>query len=110
MNVYWILGGAIAIEVVATALLKASDGFTRLWPTLGALAGFGTALYALTLVMRVVPTGIAYAIWSAVGIVLTSLVSWIVFKQRLDGPAIAGMGLIILGVLVIHLFSDSVGH
>jgi len=107
---YAYLAIAIVSEVIATSFLKASDSFTRLGPSLATLAGYAVSFYFLSLTLRVIPTGIAYAIWSAVGIVLISLVGWIVFGQTLDGPAIAGMGLIIAGVLVINLFSKSVGH
>lgn len=101
---------AIIAEVIATSLLKASDSFTRPLPTLGTIIGYAIAFYCLSLTLRTMPTGIAYAIWSGLGIVLISLVSWALFKQSLDLPAILGLGLIIAGVLVINVFSRSVGH
>ena len=101
---------AIVAEVIATSSLKASESFTRLWPAVVTLVGYVIAFYFLTLVLRTMPTGIAYAIWSGVGIVLISVISWVVYQQRLDLPAIAGLGLIIAGVAVINLFSKSVGH
>lgn len=107
---YAYLAVAIVTEVIATSFLKASDSFTRLWPSLATVLGYAVSFYFLSLTLRVIPTGIAYAIWSAVGIVLISLVGWFWFGQSLDGPAIAGMGLIIAGVLVINLFSKSVSH
>ncbi|MDB5847649.1 MAG: QacE family quaternary ammonium compound efflux transporter [Rhodoferax sp.] len=111
MNLNYIyLAIAIVAEVAATSFLKASDSFTRPWPALATVVGYGIAFYFLSLTLRVVPTGIAYAIWSGVGIVLISLVSWLWFGQTLDGPAIAGLGLIIAGVVVVNVFSESVGH
>ncbi|HSV59861.1 MAG TPA: SMR family transporter [Variovorax sp.] len=107
---YAYLAVAIVTEVIATSCLKASDSFTRLWPSLATVLGYAVSFYFLSLTLRVIPTGIAYAIWSAVGIVLISLVAWLWFGQSLDGPAIAGMALIIAGVLVINLFSKSVSH
>lgn len=110
MNAYALLACAIALEVAATSLLKASEGMTRLWPTLGALAGYGVCFWLLSLVMKSIPTGIAYAIWSGVGIVLISLIGLFVFKQKLDAAAILGIGLICSGVLVINLFSRASAH
>ena len=101
---------AIVAEVIATSSLKASASFTRLWPAVVTLVGYIIAFFFLTLVLRTIPTGIAYAIWSGVGIVLISVVGWVVFKQKLDLPAIIGLGLIIAGVLVVNLFSKTVGH
>ncbi|MEZ3500351.1 multidrug efflux SMR transporter [Pantoea sp. KPR_PJ] len=101
---------AIVAEVIATSSLKASESFTRLWPSVVTVAGYIIAFYFLTLVLRTMPTGIAYAIWSGVGIVLISAVGWIVFKQKLDLPAMLGLALIIAGVLVVNLFSKTVGH
>ena len=101
---------AIVAEVMATTALKASQEFTRLWPSLLVILGYGTAFYFMTISLRVLPVGIMYAIWSGVGIVLISIVSWLYFKQSLDLAAIAGLALIIAGVLVINLFSKSVGH
>ncbi|MET3181387.1 UNVERIFIED_ORG: small multidrug resistance pump [Variovorax guangxiensis] len=101
---------AIVAEVIATSFLKSSEGFTRLWPTLASVAGYVIAFYFLSLTLRTIPTGIAYAIWSGVGIVLISLVGWLWFGQKLDAPAIAGLGLIIAGVVVVNVFSKSVSH
>lgn len=107
---YVYLTVAIVVEVLATSFLKASDSFTRLWPSLATVAGYAISFYFLSLALRVLPTGIAYAIWSGVGIVLISLVSWLCFGQSLDGPAIVGLGLIIAGVVVVNAFSKSVAH
>jgi small multidrug resistance pump len=105
MKAWLLLGGAILFEVGATTALKASDGFTRLWPTLGALAGYALAFWLLALTLRVIPVGIAYAVWSGVGIALITLLAWLLFGQRLDAAALAGIGLIVAGVVVIAMFS-----
>lgn len=107
---YVYLGVAIVAEVIATSALKASDGFTRLWPSVMTVLGYGVAFYFLALTLRVIPTGIAYAIWSGAGIVLISAIGWVWFRQALDLPAMIGLGLIVAGVLVVNLFSKSVGH
>lgn len=110
MTNYLYLGLAIVAEVIATSFLAKAAGFTRLGPTLVAIAGYVVAFYFLSLTLRTVPTGVAYAIWSGVGIVLVSAVAFFWQGQRLDAPALAGMGLIIAGVLVINLFSKTAGH
>lgn len=107
---YLYLGIAIVAEVIATTALKASDSFSRLWPSLIVVVGYGIAFYCLSLTLKSIPTGIAYAIWSGVGIVLISLLGWVVHRQALDLPAILGLGLIIAGVLVVNLFSKSAAH
>jgi len=107
---YLYLGFAIVAEVIGTTALKASDSFTLPLPSLITVGCYALSFYLLTFSLRVLPTGIAYAIWSGVGIVLISIVSWLYFKQSLDLAAIAGLALIIAGVLVINLFSKSVGH
>ncbi|MGI4720606.1 MAG: SMR family transporter [Janthinobacterium lividum] len=107
---YLYLGLAIIAEVIGTTALKASDSFTRPLPSVITVGCYALSFYLLTFSLRVLPTGIAYAIWSGVGIVLISVISWAVYQQRLDLPAIAGLGLIIAGVVVINLFSKSVGH
>ena len=103
LNVHLII--AILAEVLATNALKASEEFTRLWPSVAAVLGYCIAFYFLSLALRTVPVGIAYAIWSGVGIVLITLLAAYNFKQVPDLPAIIGMGLIIAGVVVIQLFS-----
>ncbi|TDY35018.1 small multidrug resistance pump [Janthinobacterium sp. 75] len=107
---YFYLAIAIVAEVVATSALKASESFSRLWPSVITVVGYSIAFWCLSLTLKVIPTGIVYAIWSGVGIVLISAVGWFWFKQSLDTPALIGLGLIIAGVLVINLFSKSVGH
>lgn len=105
-----LLGIAIVAEVIATSALKASDGFTRLVPSVVAGAGYCLAFYLLALVMKSIPTGVVYAVWSGLGIVLISAVGWLVYGQKLDAPAMAGMALIVAGVAVIHLFSKASAH
>lgn len=107
---YAYLGIAIVAEVCATSALKASENFTRLGPSIVTVLGYVIAFYFLSLTLRTMPTGIAYAIWSGVGIVLISLVGALFFKQHLDGPALLGIALIIAGVVVMNVFSKSVGH
>ena len=107
---YLFLALAILAEMVATSALKASEEFTKLVPSVVVLAGYGLAFYFMTLVLRTIPIGITYAIWSGVGIVLIAIVGAIFYKETPDLPAIVGMGLIISGVIVIHLFSKTVSH
>ena len=105
-----LLAVAILSEVVATSALKFSDGFTRPGPTMLALAFYGVAFWLLAIVMRVLPVGVVYAVWSGAGVVLITLLGWLVFRQTLDWPALAGMGLIVAGVLMINLMSSAVMH
>ncbi len=107
---YLYLSFAIVAEVIATSALKASDGFTRPWPTTIVVLGYGAAFYFLSLVLKTVPVGVAYAIWGGAGIVLIALIGWLVLKQPLDLPAILGIGLIVAGVAVIQLFSTATPH
>ena len=104
------LGIAIVAEIIATSALKSAEGFTRLLPSLVTVAGYAVAFYFLALTLREIPVGIAYAIWSGVGIVLISLVGTLFFKQHLDGPALLGIALILAGVVIMNVFSKSVGH
>lgn len=101
---------AIVSEVIATSVLKASEGFSRPIPTAIVLVCYGLAFYSLSLALRTIPVGIAYAIWSGVGIVMVTIIGWIVYGQKLDAPALLGVGLILVGVLVVNLFSGSAGH
>lgn len=110
MKQYVILGLAIICEVIATSALRQTNQFTRIVPSLITLVGYAGAFYFLSMVLRNIPLGIAYAIWSGAGIVLVALVGWLVFKQQLDVPAIIGICMIIGGALVINLFSGSVEH
>lgn len=109
MKNWLFLSVAILAEVVGTSALKASEGFTRLWPSLLVLCGYGIAFYFLALTLRVIPVGIAYAVWSGVGIVLISLVAWLWFGQKLDAAAMLGIALIVAGVVVLNL-SETVAH
>ena len=98
---------AIVAEVIATSALKASEEFTKWFPSLIVVLGYGTAFYCLTLVLRNIPLGITYAIWSGVGIALITLVGAIVFRQMLDAAALVGIGFIITGVVIINVFSKT---
>lgn len=107
---YLYLSFAIVSEVIGTAALKASEEFTRLVPSLIVALGYASAFFFLTLTLRTIPVGVAYALWSGIGIVLICAMSWILFKQSLDAPAIFGIGLIAVGVVVINAFSGSINH
>jgi len=107
----WIfLSVAIVSEVVATSALKASEGFSRLWPSLIVVVGYAAAFYFLSLTLKTVPVGVAYAIWSGAGVALIALISWLLFGQSLDIPAIIGLLLIVAGVVVLNVFSRTVSH
>ncbi len=110
MIAYLYLAVAIIAEVIATTALRAADGFTQLWPSAISVVGYVVAFYFLSLTLRTMPVGVAYAIWSGVGIVLISLAGWLIYKQLLDLPAILGMALIMAGVMVINLFSKTALH
>lgn len=101
---------AIMGEVVGTSFMKQSDGFTKLTPSLITIAAYVVAFYFLSLTLRTVPTGVAYAIWSGVGIVLIATVAWVFQGQKLDGAAMVGMGFILAGVIIMNVFSSSVPH
>lgn len=101
---------AIACEVIATSALKATEGFTRFWPSALTVIGYALAFYFLSLPLRTVPVGVVYAVWSGAGIVLIALIGWLHYGQALDLPAIVGIALILAGVLVVNVFSRSVGH
>jgi len=107
---YLYLAIAIVAEVIGTSALKASDEFTNLVPSLVVVAGYGVAFYFMTLALRSIPIGITYAVWSGVGIVLITVAGALLYEEIPDIPAIIGMGLIVTGVAVIHLFSKTVGH
>jgi small multidrug resistance pump len=105
---YLYLAIAILAEVVGTSALKASEGFTRFWPSLVVAVGYGVAFYFLSLALKTIPVGVAYAIWSGVGVALITLIGWVVFHQKLDPPALIGIALIVAGVVVIQFFSGNV--
>lgn len=104
------LAVAITGEVIATSALKASEGFTRLWPSLVVVAGYAMAFYFLSIVLRTIPVGVAYAIWSGTGVALITMIGWVGFGQRLDAAALVGIGLIVAGVVVLNTLSDTTGH
>lgn len=107
----WIfLAVAIVSEVIATSALKASEGFSRLGPSLLVIVGYGIAFYCLSLTLKTIPIGVVYAIWSGAGIALITLVAWLVYGQTLDTPAIIGLLLIVAGVVVLQGFSKVVAH
>jgi small multidrug resistance pump len=110
MQSWLFLFGAIAAEVIGTTALKATHGFTRLAPSVVVVAAYALAFYLLSRTMQTIPMSISYAVWSGVGIVLITLIGYMVYHQSLDLPALVGLGLILAGVLVIHLFSKSVAH
>jgi len=107
---YLYLSIAIVAEVVATSALNASQGFTRLWPSVATVVGYSIAFYALSLTLRTIPMGIAYAVWAGVGIVLIALVGALFFKQIPDLPAMLGMGFIIAGVVLVTLVSSTASY
>ncbi len=104
---YTLLFIAILAEVIGTSALKMSQGFTKIGPSLLVVVGYGFAFYFLALVLKSIPVGIAYAIWAGVGIALITIIGVVFFKQALDAPAVAGIALIISGVIVINVFSES---
>ena len=110
MTAYIMLSIAIVAEVIATSALKASDGFSKLGPSIIVVLGYGVAFYFLSLALKTIPVGIAYGVWSGAGIILISGVGWICFGQKLDATAMAGLALIIAGVLVVNFRSGSAGH
>lgn len=109
MSPYLHLAVAITAEVIATSALRASEGFSRIGPSLIVVIGYAIAFYALSLTLKAIPVGIAYAIWSGVGIILITGVAWALYGQKIDAAGLAGIALIIAGVAVINLFSKSVG-
>lgn len=107
---YLFLVIAIVAEVVATTFLKASDGFSKLTPSVATIIGYAVAFFFLSLTLKTIPTGIAYAIWSGFGVVLIAAIAWIFQGQKLDAPAMIGMALIVAGVVVMNLFSKTGAH
>lgn len=109
-HAYFVLILAIAFETVGTTALQASQQFTRLGPSIVVVIGYAVSFYLLALALKTIPVGIAYAIWSGLGIVFIALIGLAVFGQRLDWPAVLGISMILAGILVIHLFSRSATH
>lgn len=110
MNAWLQLLLAIVAEVVATSALKASHGFTRPWPSVVVVLGYSVSFYCLSLVLKTIPVGITYAVWSGLGIVLITLAAWWLYGQTIDTAGLVGMGLILAGVVVLNVFSTSGGH
>ncbi len=107
---YLALAAAIVLEVTGTSLLQKTQQFTKVLPTIGMVICFAAALYFLSVALKAIPLGVAYAIWAGLGIVLTAMVSVFIFRMSLDAAAIVGIGLIVAGVLVMNLLSGSVTH
>ncbi len=107
---YLILALTILAEVIATSCLKASAGFTKFWPSVVVILGYGAAFYGLSHVLKTIPVGVAYAIWSGAGTALVALVGWAVYRQALDAAAVLGISLIIAGVVVLNVFSKTSAH
>jgi small multidrug resistance pump len=101
---------AVIFEVIATTALKQTEGFTRLVPSLVSIGGYALAFYFLSLPLRTMPVGIVYALWCGAGILLITAIGWVWFRQALDLPALAGMALILAGVVVINLWSKTLVH
>ncbi len=110
MPAYLALVLAVAAETVGTSALQASQQFTRLGPSVVVLVAYGLAFYLLALTLRTIPVGVAYALWSGLGIVFIALIGYLVFHQKLDLPALLGMAMIIGGIAVIQLFSGAATH
>jgi small multidrug resistance pump len=110
MKTFLILLLAVVAEVIATSALKASEGFTRLVPSIIVVIGYGVAFTLLSLTLKTIPVGVAYAIWSGAGTALVALVGWLYFKQQLDLAAIVGILMIVGGVVVLNLFSKMSAH
>ncbi|MFY9204975.1 MAG: SMR family transporter [Yoonia sp.] len=107
---YIILFFAIVTETIGTTALQASNQFSKFWPSVIVVVAYSASFYLMALALKVIPVGIAYAIWSGVGILMIAIIGFAVFGQKLDLPAILGMGLILVGILVIHLFSATSTH
>lgn len=110
MQKWLLLSAAIVAEVFGTSFLKASEGFTRLWPSVAVIVGYLVAFYFLSLTLKVIPVGVAYAIWAGAGVVLITLIGWVLFGQSLDKPALLGIAFIVTGVMILNLFSTSIAH
>lgn len=101
---------AILTETIGTSAIQASQQFTRFWPSVLVVLGYGASFYLLALTLKTMPVGIVYAIWSGLGIVFIAIIGVVLFHQRLDLPALFGLALIIAGILVMHLFSNTITH
>lgn len=111
MHMHWVfLTLAIVCETFGSTMLKLSDGFSKLWPTLGVVAGFGLCFWALALALKTMPLGTAYAVWAGLGLVLTALISVFVFGQKADVMGVVSIALIVLGVVLLNTASSMSGH
>ncbi|WP_310565474.1 DMT family transporter [Hydrogenophaga sp.] len=110
MNAWLLLAIAITAEVIGTTALKASEGFTRLLPAVVVVLGYAVAFYCLSLVLKHIPVGVAYAVWSGLGIVLITLAAYVAYGQKIDAAGLVGMGLIVAGVVVLNVFSKASAH
>lgn len=110
MNSWLLLLFAVLAEVIGTSALRASDGFRKPLPSLLVVVGYGVSFYLLSLTLRAFPMGVAYAVWSGIGLMLITLIGWLLYGQRIDLPALIGIVLILTGVVVMNLFSKSVPH
>lgn len=109
MHYVWLLLAVMA-ETIGTSALQASQQFTRLGPSILVVVAYAASFYMLSITLRVMPVGVVYALWSGLGIVLIAIIGWLVFNQRLDLPAILGMAMIVAGIGVIQLFSQTTPH
>lgn len=108
---HWLyLGAAILFETIGTTALHASQQFSRLWPSVLVVIAYGASFYLLAIVLKTIPVGVAYAIWSGLGICFIAVIGYVIFGQRLDLPAVIGLGMIIAGIVVIQLFSNNATH
>jgi len=107
---YLFLTIAIIFEVIATSFMKSSEGFTKILPSVAVILGYTVAFYCLSLTLRSISLGVAYAIWSGAGVTLVALIGWLVFKQALDNFAITGIAFIIVGVVILNVFSKTSIH
>lgn len=108
---HWLyLGAAILFETIGTTALQASHQFSRFWPSVLVVVAYAASFYLLAIVLRTIPVGVAYAIWSGLGICFIAMIGFVIFGQRLDLPAVIGLGMIIAGIVVIQLFSNSATH
>ncbi|ARU90046.1 multidrug efflux SMR transporter [Pseudomonas sp. M30-35] len=110
MSGYLYLAIAVTAEVIATTSMKAISGLSKPLPLILVIVGYAISFWMLSLVVKTIPVGVAYAVWAGLGIVLVSIAATFIYQQRLDLPAMLGMGLIVAGVMVIQLFSQTTGH
>jgi len=103
---YLYLAAAIVVEVIGTSLLKVSDGFSKLWPSVATIVSYTTAIVLLSFAVKVIPVGVAYAIWAGVGVALITLIGWVVFNEELSPAALSGIVLIVAGVVVLQVFGE----